>query len=278
MQIIFDLFNLMFFDPIVNLLIFVYRVLEASSIPGALGFSIIVLTLLVKAVLWPFMAQQLKLSKKMGDLKPHLTELKKKHGDDKQAYAKAQMDLYKEHGINPAGGCLPTLATIVVTLALYQVIAAIFDPGQGLERINQSLYFPDWKLTRVPDQHFFGIDLAAKPADFMKYGWYLILLPVVTAMVTFIQSKMMIPAPLKEYPSDSPKEKKEKEGMEEAMSAMQGQMVFLMPLMIGYFAFTFPAGLSIYWITFTILNIYQQYRISGWGGMTSLLNRAKIIK
>lgn len=278
MQIIIDIFNLLVFSPIVNILVFVLRVLEASNIPGALGLSIIILTLIVKAVLWPFMSSQLKLSKKMSDLKPHMEELKKKHGTDKQAYAAAQMSLYKEHGVNPAGGCLPTIATIIITLALYQVISAMFNTHGGLEQINKSLYFPDWKLSSPPDPHFLGFNLSGKPISFKWDGYALLILPLITAFVTFIQSKMMIPAPLKDYKSDSPKEKKEKESMEDAMGAVQGQMVYLMPVMIGYFAAVSPAGLSIYWITFTILNIWQQYKIAGWGGMKPLMQKFNLVK
>lgn len=277
MQFIFDIYNLLFFGPIINILIFIERVLQASNVPGSLGFSIIVLTIIIKAVLWPFMNKQLKLSKKMADLKPHLDELKKKHGSDKQELAKAQFALYKEHGVSPAGGCLPTIVQIIVTLALYQGISALFEHN-GLERINQALYIKDWALTSPPNPNFLGINLSIKPSDFANAGLVVLSLPFITAAVTFIQSKMMLPAPIKNYPSDSPKEKKEKEGMEDAMMAVQGQMVFLMPIMIGYFAFNFPAGLSIYWITFTILNIYQQYRVAGWGGMKPWLQRFNLIK
>lgn len=274
MQIIFDLFNMVFFAPIMNLLVFIIRLLEASHIPGALGFAIIVLTLLIKVVLWPLMSKQLQLSKKMADLKPHLNTLKEKHKSDKQAYAAAQMALYKEHGINPAGGCLPTIAQIIITLALYQGISALFEP-QGLDRINGVLYFPDWKLSAPPSPNFLGLDLSIKPSDFSKAGIGILSLPFITAAVTFVQSKMMILS-VKKYPSDSPKEKKEKTSAEDAMSSVQSQMVYLMPIMIGYFAFSFPAGLSIYWIAFTLLNIFQQYKVSGWGGMAPLLQRIKI--
>lgn len=276
MQIIFDLFNLAFFAPVINLLVFIIRLLEASHIPGALGFGIVILTVLIKLVLWPLMSKQLNLAKKMSDLKPHLEELKKKHKDDKQAYAASQMALYKEHGINPAGGCLPTIAQIIITLALYQGISALFDPN-GLSRINEVLYFQDWKLTSPPSPNFLGLDLSVKPSDFSRAGFAIMVLPFITAAVTFVQSKMMILS-VKKYPSDSPKEKKEKTSAEDAMSSVQSQMVYLMPVMIGYFAFSFPAGLSIYWIVFTILNIFQQYKISGWGGMAPLLQRIKPVK
>lgn len=270
MNLITDTFNIVFFKPIVNLLVFILRLFDASHVPGALGFSIIVLTVLIRFLIWPFITSQLRSAKKMADLKPHMDELKRKHKDDKQALASAQMALYKEHGVNPAGGCIPALIQIPVVIALYQAILALFDDVHGLTSINNSLYFSEWRLSSAPDPHFLGLNLASKPSDFAQVGMFVLLVPVITAVLQFAQSKMMMPAAVKEYKSDSPKEKKEKETTEDAMAAVQGQMMFLMPIMIGYFAFSFPIGLAIYWNTFTVLGIWQQYMISGWGGLKNL--------
>lgn len=267
MQIIFDLFNTVLFRPIVTLLVMIYQGLSSIGIPGAFGFSIIILTIAIRLIVWPFMAKQLKSAKKMAELKPHLDELKVKHKGDKQGLAQAQMALYKEHGVNPAGGCLPSLIQIPIIIALYQTIFAFFGDGQGLTNINNALYVPAWKLSSAPDLNFFGLNLAAKPADFGSIGVALLLIPVITAGLQFIQSKMMIPKPVKKYPNDKPKEKKEKEDMSDSMSAVQSQMAYMMPIMVGYFAFQFPIGLALYWNTFTILGIIQQYMISGWGGI-----------
>jgi len=273
---IIDIFNLIFFAPVINLLVLIFQGLSALNIPGALGFSIISLTILIRVLVWPFMSQQIKATKKMADLKPHLDALKKKHKGDKQALASAQMALYKEHGVNPAGGCLPALIQIPVFIALYQAIINIL-PGAGghLDKINSLLYFPQLKLPSALDPNFFGLNLGIKPSDFGKYGILLLLVPIVTALLTFVQSKMTLPKPIKHYPSDSPKEGKEKEGLEESMGQVQSQMVYLMPVMIGYFAFSFPIGLAIYWNTYTILGIIQQYKVSGWGGMEWLISKIK---
>lgn len=280
MDAIGDIFNLIFFGPVINLLVLILHGFQALHIPGALGFSIIILTLLIRVLVWPFMASQIKATKKMADLKPHLDVLKQKHKGDKQALAQAQMALYKEHGVNPAGGCLPAIIQIPVFIALYQAIINIL-PGGNIGNINSLLYFPQFKLPSTLDPNFFGLNLGIKPSDFGKYGVLLLLIPLVTALLTFVQSKMALPKPVKHYPSDSPKEAKEKEGIEESMGQVQSQMVYLMPIMIGYFAFTFPIGLAIYWNTYTILGILQQHRVSGWGGMSDFvgkLNYGKPIK
>lgn len=271
-----DIFNSIFLGPVINLLVLIFQGLSAIHIPGALGFSILILTILIRFLVWPFMASQIKATKKMADLKPHLDVLKAKHKDDKKAFATAQMALYKEHGVNPAGGCLPALIQIPVFIALYQAIINILPGADGnIDRINSLLYFPQLKLPTTLDPNFFGLNLGVKPSEFASLGAVLLLIPILTAVLTFIQSKMTLPKPVKHYPTDSPKEAKEKEGLEESMGQVQSQMVYLMPIMIGYFAFTFPIGLALYWNTYTILGIIQQYRIAGWGGLESLVARVK---
>ncbi|OGE18652.1 hypothetical protein A3J19_03880 [Candidatus Daviesbacteria bacterium RIFCSPLOWO2_02_FULL_41_8] len=272
MSAIIGIFDLIFFAPVVNILVLIYQGLSAVHIPGTLGFSILILTVLIRFLVWPFMTSQIKATKKMADLKPHLNALKEKHKGDKQAFAGAQMALYKEHGVNPAGGCLPALIQIPIFIALYQAIINIL-PGAGghIDKINSLLYFPQFKLPSTIDPNFFGLNLGAKPSEFGSLGIGLLLIPLLTAALTFVQSKMTLPKPVKTYPSDSPKEKKEKEGLEESMGQVQSQMVYLMPVMIGFFAYQFPVGLAIYWNAYTILGIIQQHRISGWGGLSDIV-------
>ncbi len=272
-----DIFNLIFMGPVINLLVLIYQGLQTIHFPGALGFSIIILTVIIRLLVWPFMSSQIKATKKMADLKPHLDELKRKHQDDKKTLASAQMALYKEHGVNPAGGCLPALIQIPIFIALYQAIINIL-PGAGgnIDHINSLLYLPQLKLPSYLDPNFFGLNLGLKPSEFTKYGILLLLVPLVTALLTFIQSKMMMPKAISHHKDESPKETKEKEGMEDAMSSVQSQMVFLMPLMIGYFAFSFPIGLAIYWNAYTILGIIQQHRVAGWGGMSGLVGKFRV--
>lgn len=269
-----DLFNTLFQIPIINLLVLIYQGLQSINIPGSLGFSIIILTILVRILVWPFMGSQIKATKKMADLKPHLDELKKKHKDDRQTLAAAQMALYKEHGVNPAGGCLPALFQIPIFIGLYQAIINMV-PGAGgsLDYVNSIIYSESLKLPATIDPNFFGVNLGIKPADFTKYGVGMLTIPLITALLTFIQSKMTMPRLVKHHVDEPKKETKEKEQMEDTMSAVQGQMVYLMPIMIGYFAFQFPIGLAIYWNVYTILGILQQHRVAGWGGLDLWKNK-----
>ena len=229
-----DIFNLVFFAPIINLLVLIYQGFFFLHIPGALGFAIIFLTVIIRVLVWPFMSSQIKATQKMAELKPHLSALKEKHKGDKQALASAQMALYKEHGVNPAGGCLPALIQIPVFIALYQAIINILPAAGGhLDTINSKLYFAQFKLPSTLDPNFLGLNLGLKPSEFGTHGVLLLLVPLLTAGLTFVQSKMTLPKPIKHHLDEPPKETKEKEGMEESMSQVQSQMVYLMPVMIG---------------------------------------------
>lgn len=266
-----EIFNTLFLKPVVNLLVFIYRSIDSAGIPYAFGFAIISLSIIVRLIVWPFINSQLKHSRKMADLKPELDELKKKHKGDKIAFAQAQSSLFKEKGVNPASGCLPSLIQLPVIFALFQSISSFFNPG-GLERINSLLYSISWHFQSIPNLNFFGIDLTIKPSAFTEGYFLLLLIPITTALLQFIQSKMMMPAqPIKEYPTDSKKEKEEKESFEDSMSMMQSQMIYMMPLMVGIFAFQFPIGIALYWNVFSLLGIYQQHRVSGWGSLPALL-------
>src|SRR3989338_11475613 len=223
---IITVFDNLFLAPIINLMAIFIHAFNAIGIPGSLGLSIISLTIVIKLLIWPFMTAQLRSTRKMADLKPHLDKLKEKHKGDKQKFATAQMALFKEHGINPAAGCLPALIQMPVFITLHQVIFVFFDSKSGLIRINDLTYsfIPD--LQKMPSPQFLGVDLSHKPSDFGQYGWALLLIPIATAALTFVQSKMMAPSPVKKYPSDSPVEKKEKETKGDMASSMQSQMLY----------------------------------------------------
>lgn len=271
LNLIGDLFDI-FFRLTVNLLVAIMSLVNLIHLPGVLGLAIVILTILIRLLLWPFTSSQMKLAKKTAELRPHIDALKEKHKDDRQAFAAAQAALYKEHGINPAAGCLPAIVQIPIVWALYQAIQGMLTPN-GLANINNKLFVSAWHLKAVPDHFFLGFDLASRAADFPRLGLFVLIVPLLTAFLQYIQSSMMVTPPVKPYPSDSPKEKEEKKEAEDAAAAMQSQMRFMLPLMVGYFAFTLPTALPLYWNTLSLVSIYQQYRISGWGSLQKWVDR-----
>src|SRR3990167_4345185 len=261
-------FDVFLINPFLNLIIATYKLLAALSIPGALGFAIIIISAAIRLALWPLTTSQLKSAQKMAALKPHLDRIKSEHGHDKVRHQQEVSKLYKEHGVNPAAGCLPVLLQIPVFIALYNVLLKIVQVnGDFLTGINQKLYSSFLYLDSVPDVSFFGFNLSSKPNEWQQIGILLLAIPIITGLLQFIQSKMLSPV----KPPVKLKKKEGKGELEDSMAAMQSQMILIMPAMIAFFSYGFPVGLSLYWNTFTIIGIIQQYKISGPGGLNKYL-------
>jgi YidC/Oxa1 family membrane protein insertase len=254
-----------FFVLTVNGLALLINLADSLHLPGALGLAIIFLTVIIRFLLWPLMAKQMNLAQKTNELKPLVDLLQVKHKGDKQGFALARAQLYKEQGVSPAAGCLPAIIQIPIIYSLYQAIQSMLTP-EGLNHVNELLLNGVAHLKHTPDPYFLGMDLGKKPGDFGILSIFL-LVPLITALLQYIQSSMMTPSPVKVYPSDSPKEKKEKDSASDATMAIQSQMRYMLPLMVGYFAFTLPMALPLYWNVLCVVGILQQYRVSGWGAL-----------
>ena len=263
-------FDALLINPILNLLIIFYSAMLAVSIPSALGLAIILLTVVIRMALWPLTTAQLKSTQKMAALKPHLDQLKNQHGHDKVRHQQEITKLYKEHGVNPLAGCLPILLQIPVFFALYNVLLKIVEFGKAdfLSEINNRLYSFTPHLDKIPDTSFLGFNLASKPSEWREIGLFIILIPIITGVLQWIQSKMLIP----EVKATSVSKANQNKGsMEDTMTQMQSQMTIIMPVMIAFFSYTFPVGLALYWNAFTIIGIIQQYVITGAGAFNKYL-------
>ena len=171
-----------------------------------------------------------------------------------------QLKLYQQAGINPAGGCLPLLVQMPILIALYNLFFQLLnaDRAQVVSQINKVAYFPFLKISSL-DLAFFGSNLAVKPSDWQSKGFWLLTIPLITGLLQYWQTKMMVPATQALVPKENKKE--DEKGNNDMASTMQKQMLLMMPIMIGFFAYSFPLGLSLYWNTFTVFGIIQQYQI-----------------
>lgn len=256
-----NIFNIILVIPILNVLIGIYKLLLTLHIPGALGFAVIILTVIIRLILTPLTISQLKSTQKMKKIKPELDKLGEKYKNDKTRLHQEQLRLYSQAGINPAAGCLPLLLQMPILIALYNLFFTILggkDLAVVLAEINKVVYLPFLKIEAL-DLSFFGLNLAHKPSEWAKFGLWLLLIPVITAALQYWQTKIMIPA----TPTTSiVKSDDKKENKEDMGEMMQKQMSIMMPLMIGFFAYSFPLGLSLYWNTFTVFAIIQQYQLN----------------
>jgi YidC/Oxa1 family membrane protein insertase len=242
------IFHFVFFQPVFNILMLVYFGVHNFAL------AIVILTVIIRLAMIPLYRAQLKSQSEMQKLQPKLAELKEKHRGDNQAMLLAQQQLYKEHGVSPAKGCLPLLIQMPFLYALYYSffnVLGAHTPAQMLKNINDSLYgfMPHLTLSTLPDTHFFWANLAhADPLH---------ILPVLAAVLTFIQMRMAMPVRKPQARGATP------DPTQTSMNTMQ----FAMPVMTLIFGLQFPAGLAMYWCVSTLFSAVQQYFISGLGSL-----------
>lgn len=268
------IFDSVIVKPLATILIGAYQALNFLHVPYPLGFSIVVLTIIIRFLIYPLISAQLKSSKKMQALTPHLSKLKEKHKGDAKRMQAETMRLYKEHGVNPVAGCLPLIIQMPIIWGLYSLLQKVvsLNSQQIVSEVNKLIYIDAFKLTHPWDSSFLGFPLGKGPSELLStIGPLVFIVPLATGIFQFIMSKMLVnPKPLL---TSLPIKKDDAKKKEDFATAFQTQSTYIFPIMIGFFSYTFPIGLSLYWNTFTIFGIIQQYKILGWGGLSDWKNK-----
>lgn len=230
------LFRSLITKPFLNFLI-----LSASILPGYnLGLAIIILTLIVKLLLFIPTQHALEGQKKMQLLQPKLEAVKKQYKDNPEQMQKETMRLWKEHGVNPLQSCLPILVQFPVLIGLFYVIR----DGSNLA-LSKGLIYPVYQdLTWNFNTNFLGLDLT------QPHMW---IFPPMLVVLQFVQMWLSFKI------ADKKKAKQiEKAEVATGMELQQKIMLYVLPLMIGYFALQFPSAVSLYWGISTLFAIGQQ--------------------
>jgi YidC/Oxa1 family membrane protein insertase len=231
-----------------------------QGVVGNWGLAIILFTVLIKVITWPLTAKQLKSTKAMQEIQPRQKELQEKYKDDREALTRETMALYKEMGVNPAMGCLPMLVQFPIWIGLYQAILNLARDEQLTEGFLMipSLACPTTDVTETACSLVNGLTW---PLDFanLPQTWPYLILPVLTVVTQVAISRFMTPTP--STPAG---------GEQDPTQAMMKQMTTFMPIMFGFFALQFPAGLALYWVTNNVLTGLQYGLMNRPGGETSL--------
>lgn len=226
-----QLFQSIIYQPIYNALIFLYNIVPGHD----LGMAIILLTIIIRVILYPLAKKQIESQKRMQEIQPEIKKLQDKYKDDKERQGKELMKFYKEKKVNPASGCLPLVVQIVFIIALYRAL----DAGLKFSECKDLYSFVVCPATIKTG--FLGILDLAKPS---------IVLAVLTAAAQFVQTKMMMGTTAKSMPES---------GKGDFAQTMNKQMLYLGPLLTLFIGARFPAGLPLYWLVMTIFMIGQQY-------------------
>jgi len=224
--------------PLLQVLIALAKQIGSLGIAANFGIAIMVVTVILKLFFFPLANKSYKSMSKMKGLQPKMTELREKHGDDKQKMQQELMAMYKREKVNPVSGCLPMVLQIPVFFALYKVLFISIE-------MRQSPFY-GWindLSERDPTNLFdlFGLipwdlpSFLAVGTSFAAIGAW----PLMMGASMFLQQKLN-PAPA---------------------DPIQARMFMLMPLMFMFFLANFPVGLVIYWTWNNLLSITQQYII-----------------
>lgn len=205
--------------------LFLWLLTTMNKLFANYGVTIIFFALILKIVLSPLTHKSFESSHKMQKMSPHMQEIQRKYKSDPKQMQVELQKLYKEHGVNPLGGCFPLLLQMPVFFALYPVLR------NSIELRQASFMF--W-LT-----------------DLSEPDPYLIL-PILMGIFMFVQQKMMMPKNINKEQMD-----------EKQLAQMQSQrmMMYIMPVFLVFIFRTLPAGLVLYWTVFNIFSIIQQYYI-----------------
>ncbi len=226
-------FKVIFYQPLWNALVYLYNIVPGHD----LGVAIILLTILLKIILYPFTIQSLRSQRAMQALQPKLEALKQQYKNDKEGLAKAMMELYQKEKVSPFSSCLPLLVQLPFLFALYQVLRDGF--GSEAPKFLYSFVANPGPL----DPHFFGLDLG-KPSY---------VLAVLAGLTQFWQTKLMQvkPPPRAVIKTEGAKD-------ESMMAMMNKQMLYVMPIMTVVIAAGLPGGLALYWFVMSLLSAFQQ--------------------
>ena len=257
------------FSPIFQLLYIL--LIWLLKLTGDIGIAIILMTLIVRAALIPLFRRQIVSTKRMQLVQPEVKELQKRYKGDRAKLSQAQMELFKERGVNPASGCLPLLLQLPLLMIIYSVIS------QGLTNPDPRAMFTFFGLHLVDYTCVNGVGVAGATVDLYSpcinthvawlgnldvskpwvlfpgialLSWFSVL-AAASAVLQLIQSRMTMP------PSTA--------AFSDQNSKVQRQLVMFLPLISLAYGGFLPAGLFIYWIVTTIFGIIQQYLIVGWG-------------
>jgi YidC/Oxa1 family membrane protein insertase len=241
-----------------------------DQVTGNIAIAIVLLTLLLKFVLIPVFRKQTVSTKRMQMLGPELKELQKRYKGDQVKAQAAQREFYKERGVNPLAGCLPTLLQLLLLIPMYSVFsqgltnynveAMVTVFGVQLFDLNCSatpMYDAAGHVIPCLDPIAFGINWGVPEVIIGTAGGFatgLSIMAVISAFLQLIASRMALPGPDARVADDQ-------------NTRIQRQMALLFPFISLTYGSLLPAGLFLYWIVSTLFTIIQQYLIIGWGGM-----------
>jgi len=237
-----SIFHEVLYQPIFNLFVGLYNIIPGHDI----GVVIIIITVLVRLIVYPLTSKSIKAQKSIQDLQPKIDAIKKEYASDQQKQAAMLMNVYKENKVNPFASCLPLLIQLPILIALYMVMR----DGLMADKFTAELYSFVTNPGKLNPISFGFIDMAATK----NY-----VLAILAGAAQYWQAKGML---AKQPPKEAGAGGKD----ENMMAMMNKQMLYFMPLMTVLIGVSLPAGLALYWLFSTLLTVAQQAYLMKKGG------------
>jgi YidC/Oxa1 family membrane protein insertase len=232
-----QLFQVILVQPLFNLLAVIYALLPGHDF----GVAIIVMTIIIRLLLWPLVNKQLHSQRAMQKIQPEVARIRTEAKGDKQKESAMLMELYREKGINPFGSLLPLLVQLPIFIALYTVLRDMIKPGEIAHLAypfvkNMNVFADILHHSAVFHPTFLGFIDLTKPA---------IGLAALAAVCQFFQTKMLSP----------------KSPQGDAQAQAVASMIYIFPVVTFLIGLSLPSALALYWITTSLVAIFQQYLV-----------------
>jgi len=226
-----DLFHLVLYQPLFNLMVFLYNVLPGSDV----GLATIVLTMVVKLVLYPLTRKSLISQRALQQIQPKIKQLQQKYKNQKEKLTQETIKLYKREKVNPFSSIFPTLLQLPFLIAIYRVFRTVLQP-EALDALYPFISRPE-----SIDHFAFGLlDLTSAS----------LILAVITGGVQYLQTRMLTHTKQQRVAGSKDEQK---------LAAKNKQMMLIMPIVTVLIGSRLPSGLVLYWLTNSLLGIVQQW-------------------
>ncbi len=255
MELLGIVWNEVIIRPMVNVLMIFYYFFAMN-----MGWSIIMFTLLMKIVMIPLTLKQGRQMKAMAAVQPKILQLQERYKDDKAKVQQETLKMYRQSGVNPVGCLGPMILQMPIFIGLFWALRGLLaKTPEGLVKLSDLVYtsIPYANFVVPVDSQFFWMDLG----KIASQNTLPFLMPVLVGVSTWLMQKMST------TPVTTPQS-----------ASTNRMMLWMMPIMFGYFTLNFETGLALYWVMSNIAGIIIQGFITGWKPLYSVLQILRITK
>ncbi|MES2213830.1 MAG: YidC/Oxa1 family membrane protein insertase [Patescibacteria group bacterium] len=225
-----SLYHAIIFNPLYNILIFLFTIFPWADA----GIAVILLTILVRLILYPLSKKAVITQVRMQEINPRIKEINERYKDNAEEKAKATLALYKETGVNPFSGILVLIIQLPIIWALYRIFLQ-----SGFPKIDFPLLYSFVHAPAVINPLFLGIDITQKS----------VILALLAAATTFIQLKLAT--------AQNPTTSQGSFG-DDLAQTMQKQMKYFFPILVFFISYKISGVIALYWLTSNIFTIGQE--------------------